>query len=261
MVVGTVSSFHMSDSRDVRTFATELKFVLEPAVATKVRQWARTHLDPDPHGGGPDGDEYLTTSLYFDTEHFHVFQRRGSFGRSKYRIRRYGQADAAFLERKLREPTILAKRRTLLPLAGLEQLDRAPAAGWSGGWFQARVSARRLRPVCQVSYRRTARLLTTGSELVRLTLDDALVAQPTSLIRFREEQGVPVLGGRQILELKFRHHMPAVFKRLVEEFSLTPSPASKYRLSMAALGEARLAAPPLSGMTAPMVAGDTTVHV
>ncbi|MEO7271076.1 MAG: polyphosphate polymerase domain-containing protein [Vicinamibacterales bacterium] len=251
----------MSDSRDVRTFASELKFVLEPAVAAQVRQWARTHLDPDPHGAGPAGDEYLTTSLYFDTEQFHVFQRRGSFGRSKYRIRRYGEADAAFLERKLREPTILAKRRTLVPLARLEQLDRAPAAGWSGGWFQARVSARRLRPVCQVSYRRTARLLATGSELVRLTLDDALVAQPTSVIRFREDHGVPVLAERQILELKFRHHIPAVFKRLVEEFALTPAPASKYRLSMAALGEARLAAPPALTVAPPVAAAGTTVHV
>ncbi len=72
---------------------------------------------------------------------------------------------------------------------------------------------------------------------------------------------MPVLGGRQILELKFRHHMPAVFKRLVEEFALAPAPASKYRLSMAALGEARLAAPPMSGLAETMAADDTTVHV
>jgi hypothetical protein len=147
--------------------------------------------------------------------------------------------------------------KTLVPLAGLDRLDHAPVAGWSGAWFQARVSARRLRPVCQVSYRRTARLLTTGSELVRLTLDDALVAQPTSVVRFGESHGVPVLGERHILELKFRHHIPAVFKRLVEEFGLTPGPASKYRLSMAALGEARLASPP----PAVTRAGDTAVHV
>jgi len=252
----------MIDSRDVRTFATELKFVLEPALAARVRQWARTYLAPDPHGAGPDGDEYLTTSLYFDTEHLHVFRRRGSFGRSKYRIRRYGEADTAFLERKLREPTVLAKRRTLVPLAGLERLDQSPALdAWSGGWFQARLTARQLRPVCQVSYRRTARLLDSGGGQVRLTLDDALVAQPTSVIRFREDRGAPVLAGRQILELKFRHQPPAIFKRLVEEFALTPSPASKYRLSMAALDEARRAAFPESGAGATLAAGGTTVHV
>jgi hypothetical protein len=83
-----------------------------------------------------------------------------------------------------------------------------------------------------------------GGELVRLTLDDALVAQPASAIRFGDERGVPVLGGRHILELKFRHQTPAIFKRLVEEFSLAPTAASKYRLSMAALGDARLATLP-----------------
>ena len=35
-----------------------------------------------------------------------------------------------------------------------------------------------------------------------------------------------------ILELKYRHHLPAIFKRLVEEFALEPQRASKYRLGM-----------------------------
>jgi hypothetical protein len=43
---------------------------------------------------------------------------------------------------------------------------------------------------------------------------------------------VPALPGQQILELKFRHHTPAVFKQLVEEFGLIPQRASKYRLGM-----------------------------
>jgi hypothetical protein len=52
-----------------------------------------------------------------------------------------------------------------------------------------------------------------------------------------------------------------VFKRLVEEFALTPTPASKYRLSMAALGEARLATPPVLGVAPTTAASGTTVHV
>jgi hypothetical protein len=43
-----------------------------------------------------------------------VFHRRGSFGRSKYRIRRYGEAQVGFLERKL-------KTRGLLTLSVLKQ--------------------------------------------------------------------------------------------------------------------------------------------
>ncbi len=53
---------------------------------------------------------------------YDVFHRRGSFGRSKYRIRRYGDEDAFFLERKMRQPAVLAKRRTRLPLVALERL-------------------------------------------------------------------------------------------------------------------------------------------
>src|SRR4029453_11848640 len=56
---------------------------------------------------------------------------------------------------------------------------------------------------------------------------------------------VPAIDGRQILELKFRYETPSIFKRLVEEFALTPKPASKYRLGMAATGQAPLGDGPL----------------
>jgi VTC domain len=229
----------MADTREVRTFATEVKFLVDPRLAAAIRHWARIHLSADPHGSGPCGDEYLTTSVYFDNESLDVFHRRGSFGRSKYRIRRYGVDETVFLERKLREPTVLAKRRTMAPLTALERLEAGqPATAWSGHWFHARLAARRLRPVCQVSYRRTARLTTVAGDLVRLTLDDGLAAQPSRHARFHDSQGVPVIDGRQILELKFRHETPSLFKQLVEEFRLTPAPASKYRLGMAATGQA-----------------------
>jgi hypothetical protein len=52
-----------------------------------------------------------------------------------------------------------------------------------------------------------------------------------------------VLAGRVILEMKFRVDMPAVFKALVEEFSLNPARVSKYRSSIVALGLA--SEPPL----------------
>src|SRR6476659_1727414 len=236
----------MADTREVRAHATEIKFVLDAAVAAHVRRWARAHLEPDPHGAGEAGDEYLTTSVYFDTEQLDVFHRRGSFGRSKYRIRRYGCDQVVFLERKLREPAVLAKRRTMAPLTALHRLTGIdPRTSWPGDWFQARLVARRLQPVCQVSYRRTARIGTAGGSLIRLTIDDGLAAQPSGASHFRDEPGVPAIDGRQILELKFWYGTPSIFKRLVEEFALTPEPASKYRLGMSATGQARLTDPQL----------------
>jgi hypothetical protein len=49
------------------------------------------------------------------------------------------------------------------------------------------------------------------------------------------DAGLPVLDGQVILELKYRHHLPLIFKRLVEEFALAPQRASKYRLGITAL--------------------------
>jgi hypothetical protein len=229
----------MAHIREIRPAARELKFLVDPDVATRIARWARTHLDADPHGGGPHHDEYRTTSLYLDTDTFDVFYGRGSFGRSKYRIRRYGDAESVFLERKMRRPAVLAKRRTLLPVSALHKLT-APAvdAGWPGYWFHRRVLARALRPVCQVSYSRMARSIVRDGEPVRLTLDSRLLALPARELRFGREPGLPALTDRMILELKFRGAPPAIFRQLVEEFALTAGSTSKYRLGVVASGQA-----------------------
>jgi hypothetical protein len=225
----------MAHSREIRVHAFEVKFLVQPDVAARIRQWARTHLSADPHGSGPFRDEYRTTSVYFDTRAYDVFHQRGSFGRGKYRIRRYGDADAVFLERKMRQAIVLAKRRTHTPLATLDRLAHAPDPEWAGYWFHRRVVARDLRPVCQVTYHRTARVLARNGDHIRLTLDSDLRARLSRDIRFARGTGIPVADGRSILELKFKGPAPAMFRQLVEEFALNPQSASKYRLSVAKL--------------------------
>jgi hypothetical protein len=227
----------MPHSRDVRTHASEIKFVVTAELAAHLRNWARTHLDPDPHGSGPFGDEYQTTSIYFDTPGLDVFHRRGSFGRSKYRIRRYGTASVAFLERKMRQPRVLAKRRTLASLTALDRLAAADLDdSWEGHWFHRRLLARRLQPVCQVAYQRVARMAVYDDETIRLTLDSNLAAQPSKRIGFAQPAGVSFLHDRVIVEFKFRGVLPVMFRRLVEEFKLNPEPASKYRMGLTAFG-------------------------
>ena len=58
--------------------AFEIKFVIDPPTADEIIEWARVRLAPDPHGGGQAGDEYLTRSLYFDTEDFR-YRRFGGY--------------------------------------------------------------------------------------------------------------------------------------------------------------------------------------
>ena len=195
-----------------------------PVVARSVRQWR-----------GEEG--YQITSLYFDTRQFDVFHRRGSFGRSKYRIRRYGASEVVFLERKLKSRGLLTKRRAIV---GLNELERFSGDGvgdsWAGRWFHRRLQARQLGAICQISYRRTALVAMTDLGPIRLTMDHDLHAQPAAGVWFHEAQGTRLLEDQMILELKFRREMPLQFKRLVEEFQLNPQPFSKYRRAVTTLG-------------------------
>ena len=236
-------------ARETRPFASETKILIDAALGERLRHWIRTNLEPDPHGGGPFQDEYRTTSIYFDTDRADVFHRRGSFGRSKYRVRRYGAASSVFLERKLRKPGILVKWRTTV---GLETLDRLATSGsypdWPGTWFHRRLLLRQVAPVCQLSYSRIARFARTPEGPARLTLDHDVRVSPVSTPRFSNGDGLIVLPGQMILELKYRQHPPAIFKRLVEEFALEATRASKYRLGMTALAGAGLAWPAVSAV-------------
>ena len=225
----------MTDAKETRTHAFEIKFVVDAQMGERIRAWARTFLAADPHGTGPFGDEYRTSTLYFDTAEGHVFHRWGSYGRAKYRIRRYGESNVAFLERKLRRPGMLVKRRTQVALHELERWDEANASLLpSGEWFHRRTETRALRAVCQVSYNRTARAIDTSTGSARLTLDQSLRVTPVSRAQFSSDPG-DVICSALILELKFKSHVPTIFKQLVEECSLSPQTASKYRLGMAAL--------------------------
>lgn len=230
---------HEHDAHETRRGATEVKFRLEPDRADRVRAWAREHLAPDPHGGGPDGDAYRSTTLYLDTPALDVYHRRGSHGRAKFRVRRYDGAAVAFLERKLRRPRLLVKWRTPVPLETLDALAAgALAPHASGAWFARRTACRGLAPACLVRYTRLARLGATEGAPVRLTLDDDLRTWPIdrwSLDTGVGDDGLAASPGRHILELKYRGRLPALFRRLVQDLALTPDVVSKYRLATEAL--------------------------
>ena len=235
------SILHMSPSTDMREnreFAAEVKFVLDSEMAAQIRNWARKHLLPDPHASGANGDNYGLCSLYFDNDQFDVYRRYGSFGRCKYRIRRYGSNDTVFVERKLKTRGLLAKRRSLVPIKSLALLEASmPQLGWEGKWFHDRIQLRQLHPVCLIAYQRMARYSLCNNRPIRLTIDENIYAAATNEISFNNElvwKGV--LENQNILEIKYRIEMPLLFKNLIEEYDLKPQPVSKYRLAIGALG-------------------------
>lgn len=221
-------------SRETRDGAREVKFLATTDHAARVLDWARSRLEPDPNGAGPAGGQYRTTTIYFDTHDRAVYLRRGSYGRSKYRIRRYGTSEVAFIERKLRTNRLLSKRRTAVSVLDLPDLT-ATATDAPARWFLDRIATRQLFPVSQVSYRRHALVGTGVYGPMRLTFDDDIRAQVNGTTIFAHEGGAPILQGHVIIEMKFCIDTPGVMKELVERFALSPAPISKYRTSIEAL--------------------------
>src|SRR5207249_1486490 len=111
-----------TDLRENREFAAELKYLVARPLAEQIRDWAHGGLSADPNASAALRDGYDITSLYFDTERLDAFHRKGSFGRSKYRIRRYGSSEVAFLERKLKTRGLVSKRRSIVKISDLDRL-------------------------------------------------------------------------------------------------------------------------------------------
>jgi hypothetical protein len=224
--------------RETREQAREVKFLIDTERAPLIQEWMRANLGPDQFGEGPFQDQYATSSLYFESDTFDVFHRRGSYGRSKYRIRRYGTTSSImFLERKFRTDRLLAKRRTIVPISDFDYLVGTEAnREWAGYWFHRRVLLRRLRPLVQLSYERTARLGSSSTGPIRMTIDFNLRVLPLPDRAFLPGLGFPILEGQNIIEVKYLVALPAVIKQLSEQFKLRPQPVSKYRTGLAALG-------------------------
>jgi hypothetical protein len=223
-----------TEIRENRAFAAEIKFYVPPDRVDALRDWARGRLRPDPYGSGPFGDSYRTNSLYFDTAKFDVFHRRGSYGRSKYRVRRYGGASELFFERKLKTHDQVTKRRSIVDIGDLPRLAADdPKKGWAGHWFHRRVLARDLWVVCQVAYERTALVHANGHGPIRMTLDRNVRAMASTELAFQSLDTEPsLIGENAILELKFYRAVPPVFEEMIDRFSLSACPISKYRIAL-----------------------------
>lgn len=218
------------DSRETRDWAREIKFVTSLDKRSQIVDWARANLASDGHGAGVYADEYSTSTLYFETPDFDVYQQNKSYGRSKFRIRRYGTSNVIFLERKFRTERLLAKRRTTVPINDLERLSAKDAdPAWPGFWFQRRILLRRLQPMIQLSYDRVARIGDSPTGPVRMTIDMNLNVLPMPDRAFIAGVGMRILDDRCIVEVKYRKQLPIIFKELSEKFGLEVQKVSKFR--------------------------------
>ncbi|MDB5344183.1 MAG: hypothetical protein JWP89_2560 [Schlesneria sp.] len=212
--------------------AYELKFLIDEDRASRIMEWARTHLHADPHAGGAHGDGYHVNSLYLDTPNMDVFHRSELYQRRKYRLRRYGTDSQVWLEVKQKRKGLVRKQRISIDDSHIEH--RATGAidpEWDGAWFRQRLDEHALRPVCQMTYRRFARIGTTINGTMRLTIDDGLTGCLANgwQVPDRPLEGISLLQNQRILELKFQVVMPVIFRQLVEQEQLLTTSFSKYR--------------------------------
>lgn len=211
--------------------AFEMKFAVAPAVADELQRWAVERLKHDPHSDPIHG--YLITSTYYDTPTFDVFRRNTGFDVHKYRARRYGTEPTVHLERKSKADGRVWKCRGTMPLADLAK----PLPQWGVGWFASDVAGLGLRPVCVVSYRRSAFIGESVCGGVRMTLDRTAFGVPTTDVSLDPiSAGTSLLTDLVVVELKFLSALPGLFKEAIERFRLQPTGVSKYRRCVRAAG-------------------------
>jgi hypothetical protein len=211
--------------------AYELKFLISRDVAQSIADWAAEAMCPDPHADPALSGKYAIQTLYLDTATADVANARPGYNTTKLRVRRYGVEDLIYLEAKTKRRDRVEKRRARIPEGDLAHLQSGIAPnGWEGRFFLDRALAKGLLPATVVSYRRLAFVAGSGARPARLTLDEALTAEPERAWRVPKGpvgQPIPVEG--QVLELKFASAMPPLFRQAIRVFRLAPVRVSKYR--------------------------------
>lgn len=212
--------------------AFEMKFLIDESLAQQVEAWGHARLQLDPNGIDELNGGYRTTTLYTDTPTLDVYRKSRKFRSRKYRVRRYGDADWLYVERKTKRGEQVAKRRSRIVAADLGALGLPTTdETWDGAWFRDCLRRRQLEPVSQITYERLAFGGQCEEGPLRLTFDRNIhgtIIADWTLAPFAS--GPLLLNGFVIMELKFRTALPSPFKLLVQEFQLTSTTVSKYRL-------------------------------
>jgi hypothetical protein len=218
--------------------AFELKFLLLPEVAAQVEARLAELMTLDPHADPAHGNGYQVSTLYCDTPAWDVFHQHGRYKFFKLRLRRYGQAEYVFLERKAKRKDHVRKLRSTLAMAHLRGFAHSALAleGY-GGWYHRQLRRNKLRPACLVEYQRTAYFGMSAEGPIRLTFDRQIHGGLADGWSFETPARIErVLAEHVVCEFKFRGMLPAMFKSAIAALQLTPGRVSKYRLCVQALG-------------------------
>ncbi len=232
----------------------EFKYILPLSQSQEIERDLQHFLQYDPFVLDKLNYQYQVRSLYFDDPSYSAFYDKidGLHSRYKYRLRTYSVNEtdktSIFLEMKGRHNNLVYKHR--IPIV----LDDSSWADLSGELLIANVLSNRqtspvleqfafdrerkcLQGIALIDYQRRP-YLSKFDEAFRLTFDANLqVTQADSLFPCQSvSSGRKILPGYVILEVKFKHHMPAWFHTIIQAYELQRVSISKICAGMECLG-------------------------
>ncbi|MCA8977015.1 MAG: polyphosphate polymerase domain-containing protein [Planctomycetes bacterium] len=232
----------------------EFKYVLDARLREDVEAELQHFVELDPWVAGQPENRYLVRSLYFDDRELTAFHDKvdGMLTRTKFRLRTYSRdVDAPapwFLEIKGRHNNLVLKHRT--PVSG--EFDRRASghelsrlllrhadAGPLRSEFEFQLFRRQIEPIVLIDYVRRPYISKFDPEF-RLTFDAGLTATETDTV-FPDQTARrrDVMCGYTVMEVKFRHHVPSWFHRILQAYELRRRSVSKICAGTEALGLAR----------------------
>lgn len=221
----------------------EFKYLLPLELRQQVEAELSHFVELDPFVKAQEGQKYLVRSLYWDDPELTAFQDKsdGLMHRSKFRLRTYSfdatEGTPRFLEIKGRHNNLVFKHRTPVAI-GPEHADVEGEAlteliagnideGPMHSEFLFQTFRRRIRPYALIDYVRRPYISKFDPEF-RLTFDEDLRATETGrLFPHPTDRTRRVAPGYTVMELKFRHHVPSWFHRIIQSYDLRRRSFSK----------------------------------
>ena len=234
----------------------ELKYLVNEAVAAKVRGFVACCLKPDDFAVSMKDNAYPVHSLYLDSAGlatYHAVQN-GEKNRFKLRIRYYTESDAAvYFEIKRRTNDVISKMRAKVKrecvqalllgrpprLADLTKPDGTNLAALQE--FCRLMHSLRATPKSHVAYRREAWMSPVNNSM-RVTLDRAVNCGPEFGCALRTSLGEAVapFEDKMVLELKFVDRLPNWCIEMIRAMGLVRGGAPKYAHGVLCMGEHRV---------------------
>ncbi len=232
----------------------EFKYLLSARQRQAIESDLIYFLEYDPFVKDREGHQYEVRSLYYDDAMYSAFYDKidGLHSRSKFRIRTYTfdskMQKPIFLEIKGRHNNLVYKHRTPLLMNDLNGKELSGCTLTKAVLEHAEASVvrdqfefdffrQRLKPVALIDYLRRPYISRfdpgfriTFDENIRVTKTQSLFPQP------KEQDAKKVLAGCTVLEVKFRHHMPAWFHSVIQAHELQRISLSKICSGMEVLG-------------------------